>query len=300
MRIRQSIKERSAFKAGGFVPYLFMAPALIIVSLTVVYPALRSIHIAFYDWDIMGRDSQFIGLANFRELVDDPIFWQVFRNTVVYLIGVVVVPFLIALPLAVVLNTRIPGSRLLRSIFFVPMVSPIVVMALVFTWIFQGDLGILSHVLQKLNFVDGPVYFLLDRKLAMPSVMVVIVWSRVGYYAIILLAGIQAIPTDLFEAAYIDGASYSQVVRRIMIPLLRNSIIIIWFIGGIDTFKQFGVVWAMTQGDPLHRTEVLGIYLYQYSFGYMRFGYAASVAVVLFLISGVLTTVSLRLRREVY
>jgi ABC-type sugar transport system permease subunit len=213
---------------------------------------------------------------------------------------IVVVPFLIALPLAIVLNTRIPGSRLLRSIFFVPMVSPIVVMALVFTWIFQGDLGILSHILQKLNFVDEPVYFLLDRKLAMPSVMVVIVWSRVGYYAIILLAGIQAIPTDLFEAAYIDGASYSQVVRRIMIPLLRNSIIIIWFIGGIDTFKQFGVVWAMTQGDPLHRTEVLGIYLYQYSFAYMRFGYAASVAVVLFLISGVLTTVSLRLRREVY
>jgi putative chitobiose transport system permease protein len=273
-------------------PYLFLVPACIILGAFIFYPLLQAIWMSFTDYNMIS-DPSFVGLENYKEIVEDDLFWKTLGQTFLYLI--VVVPTLVILPifLAILVNQKIKGIGFFRSAYYVPVVTSMVVVGITWKWVY-ADQGILNYLLQSIGIINGPVHWLTSPTTSIFAVMAVTVWKGLGYYMVIYLAGLQAIPSDLYEAADIDGASKWKQIFHITIPMLMPSIIIVTIMSSISAMKVFEEIYVMTGGGPLNSSKTLVFYIYQEAFEKLRMGYASAVGVILLLITLVLSIFNLK------
>lgn len=278
-------------KRKPLTPYLFLVPACIILGAFIFYPLLQAIWMSFTDYNMIS-DPAFVGLENYKEIVEDDLFWKTLGQTFLYLI--IVVPTLVILPifLAILVNQKIKGIGFFRSAYYIPVVTSMVVVGITWKWVY-ADQGILNYLLETVGIIDGPVHWLTSPTSSIFAVMAVTVWKGLGYYMVIYLAGLQAIPSDLYEAADIDGANKWKQIFHITIPMLMPSIIIVTIMSSISAMKVFEEIYVMTGGGPLNSSKTLVFYIYQEAFEKLRMGYASAVGVILLLITLVLSILNL-------
>jgi len=255
-------------------------------------PVAFTVYLAFHSWGLVEREKAFVGLANFRELAGDGLFWRTIGNTALY---VVYVPITMAaaIGLAVLLNRRRGGERLLRAVVFVPYVTSMVAIAIVWQWMFNADFGLVNYGLRLVHL--PPVDWLGNPRFALLSIIAVTVWTQVGYQMVIFLAGLQGIPQAYYDAALVDGATPWQRFRHVTLPLLKPVILFVLVTGIIAGFQVFTLVYMMTEGGPLHSTDVIVYRIYQTAWEFLRFGYASAMSLVLVAILLAVTVVQFRL-----
>jgi len=269
-------------------PWLFLMPALLLLSLSVLVPAVLALLMSFTRSGLdVSEPLTWVGLSNLRRLLADAAFRRVLGTTVLYLVGVV--PPIVAgsLALAILVNRKLPGIRLLRAAYYTPVLVSIVVAAIAFRWLY-GENGFLNGLLVAW-LGTGPIGFLTDPRLALASVMVVTFWKGIGYYMVIFLAGLQGIPTELYEAAALDGCRGWRVHLHVTLPLLRPYVVLVAVISAIAATKVFEEVFLMTQGGPAGSTRTLVYYVYDQAFRELDISYACTVGLALFLLVMVLT-----------
>ncbi|MBE9178813.1 sugar ABC transporter permease [Oculatella sp. LEGE 06141] len=282
----------------GATPYLFLFPALLILGLTVFYPALQAFFLSFteYEYDIT-QPPQWIGLDNFQRLLADQVFWKTLGNTVLYLIGVVPVLVVLPLGLAILVNQALPGVRWFRAAYYTPVVISMVVAGIAWRWLY-AETGLLNQLLRWLHLSSDGIPWLTSPSLSLYSVMVVTIWKGLGYYMVIYLAGLQAIPADLYEAAAIDGSDGWQKHLDITVPLMSPYLFLVAVISSISATKVFEEVYIMTQGGPLNSSKTIVYYVYELAFQELEISYACSIGLVLFLLILSLSMLRLALNRQ--
>jgi len=262
--------------------YLYLMPVVIILVSFHVLPIFYSFAVSFYEWDLIGQP-EYIGTGNYSRLFDDPMFYQSLWNTIYYAMVSVPLSIIMSLGIALLLNNPISGIGVYRTIYFIPVITSINAVAIVWNYIYHPDFGLLNKILDI--FSISPQTWLQDPFWAMPCIIFMSVWKGLGYNVIIFLAGLQNIPTYLYEAARIDGASRWQQFRHITWPLLTPTTFFIFTISTIGSFQVFSQVYMMTpRGGPLKSTMVVVYYLYRKAFEQFEFGYALAAAFVLFMI----------------
>jgi len=267
------------------LPWLFVAPALILVLLTVLLPALMALLMSFTRSGLdLDAPLQFIGFANLKRLIADPIFIRVLITTFFYLVGVVPPMVIGSLGLAVLVNRSLPGIHWFRGAFYTPVLVSVVVAAIAFRWIYAEN-GLLNA---WGDFLFGERFkaigFLSDPRLALISVMVVTLWKGIGYYMVIFIGGLQGISKDLYEAAELDGSSGWRQHLDITLPLLRPYVVLVAVISSIAATKVFEEVFLLTQGGPADATRTVVYYVYDLAFQELDISYACTAGLALFLV----------------
>ncbi|GAA1608530.1 carbohydrate ABC transporter permease [Actinoplanes couchii] len=257
--------------------YAFLAPSLLGVIGFLLVPVLVVIGISLHRWDLVSP-ARWVGLDNYAALLDDLAFWQSLLITGMFVALVVPAQVVLGLLTAVLLDRRLPGSVVFRTVFVLPWISAPLALGVVWRWIFDPSDGALNA------FTGVRVEWLSDPDLALPAVVVATVWQHVGYVALFFLAGLAGIPAQFPEAARIDGANAGQVFRRITLPLLRPTMFFVVVTGLLTTFQTFDTVYAMTQGGPAGATDVIASLIYREAFTNFRMGRAAAMSVVLLLL----------------
>jgi multiple sugar transport system permease protein len=291
-------RQRGPSKRRARAGRLFVAPNLAAVVVFMLFPLGFSLYMSLHNWDLF-TPAKFAGLSNYRDLfTEDPLFSIAMRNTVVYVVGTVVPTVLISLAVAGVLNRKIKGISIFRTIIFLPLAVSSVVIAVVWQFVFNTNNGLLNIVLGWVGI--SPIPWLVDPKWAMTSLCMVSVWRSVPFATVILLAAMQGVPENLYEAARLDGAGEVRQFVSITVPLIRAAVSFVVVISIIHAFQAFDLVYVLTgrNGGPETATYVLGIMLFQHAFAFLEFGYASALAWVMFAILLVLTVVQLRLGRR--
>jgi len=279
-------------------PYLFLAPALIVLGLTVFYPALQAFYLSFtqYEYDIT-QPPLWIGLENFQRLLSDRVFWKTLINTLIYLVGVVPILVIAPLGLAILVNQALPGIRWFRAAYYTPVVISMVVAGIAWRWLY-AETGLFNQLLQSLHLSQDGIPWLTSPNFALFSVMAVTIWKGLGYYMVIYLAGLQAIPADLYEAGAIDGSDGWRKHWDITVPLMRPYLFLVAVISAISATKVFEEVYIMTQGGPRNSSKTLVYYVYESAFQDLEISYACTIGLVMFLLILVLSVLRLALNRQ--
>ncbi len=290
----QKLSAKQSAILRSLTPYLFLAPALIVLALTVFWPALQAFYLSFtrFEYDLT-QAPEWIGLANFQKLWRDPVFWKTLTNTLLYLICVVPILALLPLGIAILVNQKLTGIRWFRTAYYTPVVISMVVAGIAWKWLYASN-GLLNQGLQWLGISEG-IPWLTSPNLALFSVMAVTVWKGLGYYMVIYLAGLQGIPADLYEAAAIDGSDGLQKHWDITVPLMRPYLFLVAVISSISATKVFEEVFIMTKGEPVNSSKTIVYYLYQRAFQDLEMGYACAIGLILFLIIFGLSILNLKL-----
>ncbi len=285
--------ERGAHR--WLVLALFLGPSLIGVVLFVAGPIVASLALAFSSWDLLTPPT-YVGLRNFERLSRDVEFWAALRHTVTFLAGYVPLVLVSGLAVAVALNGRVPARGVFRAIYFLPVVTSWVAVALVWKWLLNPHFGLVNAWLAQVG-IQGPAW-LFDPSWAMASVILTSIWKDTGFVMVILLAGLQGIPRVYYEAASIDGASRAQLLRHVTVPLLAPAIFFALTISLINSFQVFDQVYVMTGGGPAGATTVLVERIVKQAFSFSRMGYAAAMSWVLFVLIFVTTFAFSRVQRR--
>jgi putative chitobiose transport system permease protein len=275
------------------IPYFFLLPALIILGITVFYPALQAFYLSFTRYDLIDAP-QWIGWANFKRLSADALFWQTLRNTILYLVGVVPILVLAPLGLAILVNQKLRGIHWFRVAYYTPVVISMVVAGIAWKWLY-ADNGLLNQTLKSIGLSAIP--WLTDPSWSIYSVMAVTIWKGLGYYMVIYLAGLQAIPADLYEAAAIDGSDGILKHWDITVPLMQPYLLLVAVISAISATKVFEEIYIMTQGGPLNSSKTIVYYVYEQAFKELEISYACTIGLVMFLIILSLSIVRLGVQR---
>lgn len=274
---------------------LFLLPSMLGLILFTLGPILASLGLTFFEWDLL-TPPKFIGLANFARLPADTSFRESLGHTLFFIAGYLPLVMVIALATAILLDQRLRGVALFRALFFIPVVSAWVAVALMWTWIFNPQYGLLNYLLHLIG-ISGPAW-LYDPRWAMPAVILTSVWKDTGFVAVMYLAGLQGIPGQYYEAAAIDGANRWQSFVRITLPLLSPTTFFALIISLINSFQVFDQVWIMTNGGPAGATTVLVEQIVRNAFSYSKMGYAAALSWVLFLLVFSVTLFQSRVQRR--
>ena len=277
---------------------LFSAIPLISYLIIVIIPLFSSFYFSFTNWNGFSDTYKFIGFDNFVKIVKDPLFLNAIKNTVIWMIAAIVVPVAAGLSLALLLNEGIKGANFYKSVFYMPICLSLAVIGQVWIWIYQPNWGLLNTALRGAGLDQLTLAWLANPKTVLWSVIIAWSWQQVGLAMVIFLAGLTAIPTELTEAAEIDGASYWKVLRYVVIPLLSPATIIVVALSIINSLKSFDVVYMMTKGGPFHSSDTLAMFMYNESFQKYFMGYGSAIAVVLFLIAMIIITVYFRQVRQ--
>ncbi len=275
-------------------PYLFLAPALVLIGIFVVYPIFSVIYYSFTDYSI-STPPVWIGTENYEKLVADPTFWLALTHSLVYL---VVTPILIVLSigLAIIVNRRLRGIHVFRALYYVPAISGTIAIGISWRWLFDTN-GLVNSALLTLGFIDRPVQWLAEPAAILPIAMLLTIWAGVGYYSVIFLAGLQNINEDLYDAARIDGCSDLQKHRHVSIPGLRPQIVFVAVISSLAALKVFDEIYVLTNrtGGILDSGTTVVFYLWEQAFRLTHAGYASAIAIVLLLLTLVFSIVNVRL-----
>ncbi|MFE9441898.1 carbohydrate ABC transporter permease [Streptomyces sp. NPDC006602] len=287
---RAQVDERGG---DGRLAAVFIAPALLGFLVFLLWPTLRGIYLSFTRYNLL-TPPEWVGLDNYVRMVNDPIFWDSLKVTVEYVLINIGVQTVSALAIAVLLQ-RLTQSAVLRGIVLTPYLMANVVAGIVWRWILDTQLGIGNEIISGLGFDRIP--FLADDTWAIPTIALINVWRHVGYTALLLFAGLQAIPNDMYEAAKVDGASEWRMFWRITMPLLRPVLAVVLIMTVIGSFQVFDTVAVTTLGGPANATNVLQYYIYGAAFGRFQFGYASAMSVALLVVLSAITFVQYRLTR---
>ena len=271
----------------------FVLPALIGTFIFIIIPIFCSFTLSFSEWDLL-NDIRFIGLDNYKAVLTEPVFRQILLNTVVYALSVTVFAVLIPLLLASIINSKIRGAEWFKTVYFIPFITPAVVIAIVWSWIFDPNIGGIN-VLFKTN-----LEWLFDTKLAMPVLIFVSVWKLIGYNIVLFLTGFATIPSNLYEAAKIDGASGGKTFWYVTLPLLKPTTYFVTLVTAISSFQVFDLIYVMTEGGPKDSTNVIVYSIYKYAFEYFDIGKSCALAYILFVIIFILTLVQREVKKEGY
>jgi multiple sugar transport system permease protein len=275
--------------------WLFIAPVVLGIAVFQMVPVMVSVYASFTDWSGLS-DPEFVGLENYRAMPSDPLFFTTVKNTLYFSAAFIPLSIIGGLVLALLCHGRLRGMRFFRTAFFVPYVVNVVAVSLVWFWFYSPTQGVINGVLSTVG-IDGPAW-LTSSTWAMPAVIIVSVWQGVGYPMIILLGGLNGIPTSLTEAATVDGASWLRRLRSVTLPLLTPQLFFLTITQTIASFQVFGLVFVMTGGGPANTTTVFIYYLYQNAFAFGRLGYASALAMVLFVAVMIITLVQWRLQKR--
>lgn len=273
---------------------LFILPSLVLLLSFVFLPAFYAIYISLLDWDMISPSPTYVGLQNYREVVSSARFWRALGNTTSYVAGAVPLGVVVPLLLAWLMTGKRKGRDTFRAIYFLPTITSAVAVALVWSWLYQPQLGLFNFLLSKLGLPRQG--WLTDPNLAMASIVIMAVWQGAGSTMVLLLAGLSGIPADYYEAATIDGASRARQMRHITVPLLRPILTFVIITGIIGGLQVFTAPYVLTQGGPMGATETVVYYIYNFAFYYRKPGYATAMSYVLF---AVILAFTLLQRRQI-
>jgi len=274
----------------------FLAPALAVLISIVVFPLIFSLSLSFHEWNIIrARGWSWIGIENYKTILfQDPYFRSAFKVTLLYLIGTVPLQFGLGLAVALILHQitrKIIGF--LRTVLVIPVTMTPVVVGMIWRLMYNPDLGMLNYFLTRFGF--SPINWTGMPQTALPSVMMADIWEWTPFVALILLAGLQSLPQEPFEAALVDGASSWQTFRYITLPLLSPAMLVALLIRLMDSFKTFDLIFVLTQGGPGMSTEILNYYTYRYGFKFFHLGYASALSWLLLMVVTVISIILIRI-----
>lgn len=273
------------------VAWLFILPAILGMLIFIIIPVFCSFSLSFAKWDLLNSIS-FVGFDNYREIFREGLFWKILINTIIFALSTSVFGVIIPLILASILNTRIRGSEFFKSAYFLPYITPMIVIGVVWGWIFDPNIGFLNQ------FLHLNINWLYDSKYAMPAIIIVSVWKLIGYNMILFLSGFSSISQEIFEAAMVDGATHLKRFFYVTVPLLSPTIFFVIIVTAISSFQVFDLIYLMTEGGPFDSTNVLVYSIYKNAFEYFNIGKASAIAYVLFVIILVLTLVQWHYRKK--
>lgn len=276
----------------NFAAWIFIMPAILGTFIFILIPVICSFGLSFTSWDML-NPINFVGFENYKLLLKDGLFYKILLNTIVFALSTSVLGVIIPLILAAILNSKIRGSEFYKTAYFLPFITPMVVVGIVWAWIFDPNIGFLNQVL------NIHINWLYDSKFAMPALIIVSVWKLIGYNMIIFLSAFSSVSQSLFEAAKIDGANAYQTFKNVTIPLLSPTIFFVVIITAISSFQVFDLIYLMTQGGPFDSTNVLVYSIYKNAFEYFNIGKASAIAYVLFVIILVLTLIQWHFRKKI-
>ena len=294
--VAASGSRHSLRRGEAIAGYLFLLPNVVGFLIFSSLPVLATLIISTLHWDLI-RPPTFVALQNYQQMLfSDATFWTVLGNTSYYVVGTVPAGIVLSLLLALAMNAQIRGITIFRVIFFIPVISSSVAVAVMWQWLFNSDFGLINYALTSVGLRSIP--WLSSTAWAMPAVIIMAIWKHLGYNMIIYLAGLQSIPPTLYEAAAIDGASRWNRFRFITVPLLTPTTFFILVISIINSFQVFDLAFILTRGGPGDATNTVVMYIYNQAFQFFQMGYAAAVAWVLFLIILAITLVQWRVQKQ--
>ncbi len=264
-------------------PYLLLAPALIIMVAVVIVPICEAITMSFQSYNLAKpKKIGFIGFQNYAKLFGDSLFWSSLLRTLIWVACAVGFQFLFGFILAQLLNKYFRGRGVVRAVSMVPWVTPGVLIALMWRWLFDGNYGVVNDLLKRLGIISENIAWLARMDTSFPAVIITIIWQGIPFFALMILAGLQGIPGELYEAADIDGASGPQKLFYVTIPALKNTIAVTTMLRIIWVANSVDVIWNMTEGGPAYASQTLSVYVYKQASA-LNMGYASAMAIVLML-----------------
>jgi multiple sugar transport system permease protein len=294
-------RPRAAFRVRlrrALPAYLFILPGMALFLTWTLYPLVYAFVMSFAEWNLI-KPSRFVGFDNYSRALHDPIFWLALRNTAFYAAVTVPGQMILGLGVALLLDGPLRARAFFRTVYYVPVVTSWVVVSFVFIYLYNGQDGLINWVLRDgLHLIDKDVNWLGEPWPARLAIASVGIWKGVGWTMVIFLAGLQAIPPTLYEAAAVDGAGAWRRLRDVTLPLIRQTTLFVLVLLTIGGFQVFISVYIMTQGRPLHRTDVLLTYMYSNAFEFLDLGYGAALSYLFALIVFVLSVAQIRLLRR--
>ena len=272
--------------------WLAILPALVFFGVFVGFPVGYSFWLSFHEWNIMAASPTWVGLENYVALASDRDFLRSLVQTAFFTVGITACILVLSLGMALLLDEKLRWIKAYRAIFYLPAVTSLVAIGIVWVWMFDPQFGVINQALRAVG-VEGPLW-LADTRLALVCLIITAAWRNIGYFATVFLAGLQGIDSMYYEAARIDGAGRWASFRFVTLPLLKSTIVFVVVLSVILSFQVFALVYVMTGGGPAGSTSVLVFYLYQQAFTYFRLGYASAVGFVLFVIIFVLTVLQFK------
>ncbi len=277
--------------------YAFALPFLILFVIFTLYPIVQGFWISLHNWELVGTNIQFIGLSNYERLLSDKLFWSSLEHTIFFVILSGPILVIVGLLFALMLNRKIRGMGVFRTLFYMPNILSVAVVGLIFARIFAPDQrGLINAVLIPLGI--DPIRWTLDRNLAMPVIALTTLWWTVGFNTLVFLAGLQGIDESLYDAGKVDGANNLQLFRHITIPSLRRPMTFVMVLQVIASFQVFGQIDVITEGGPSGATRTIVYYIFERSFDFWQLGYGSAMAFVLFIILFVLSIIQLRFQEK--
>jgi multiple sugar transport system permease protein len=295
--LKFKLKTKLQYISNTQLGQLLLLPALLIITLVAFYPIIRCFWISFFE-KRAGKEAEFILFQNYLTAIYDNEFHNSFLNTIIFTSISVVFEFLLGLIFALMLHEVFRGRGLVRAATIVPWALPPAVMAMAWRWIFNDTYGVFGDVLMKLGIIKESIAWLGEPTLAMFSVIFADVWKTTPFVCIILLAGLQTIPKDLYEASSIDGAGYFKQFWMITLPLLRPYIVLALLFRSIQAFAVFDHIWVLTEGGPAGTTQTVSIYIYDTVFRYLKFGYSATLSIIIFIFLGICAFITTKFIRQ--
>lgn len=279
-------------------PYLFLLPALLFMATFTLYPLLSVAFLSFTEYDILSPAVP-VGFENYQRLVGDKVFWLSLRNSFIYLIVTPVI-IVLAITLAIVVNRKLPGIGVFRALYYIPVITGSVAIGIAWQFLFDGSGGPVNGMLISLGIIEKPIVFLTDQRFILPIAMLMTTWMGVGYYMVVFLAGLQAIPEDLYDAAAIDGCNALQKHWHVSVPGLRPSIVFVAVISSLSALKVFDEIYVLTNatGGVLNSGVTMVFYLWKQAFKLQNVGYASALAIVLLAITLLFSIVNVRMLEQ--
>jgi multiple sugar transport system permease protein len=281
--------------AENRLAYWLLVPSILGFLIFLIYPIANMVVTAFSTVDTLGRPTHFGTLQNFADLANDDLMPMIIRQTVIFAFGTVALEVILAFPLAMILNTHFPGRALAKALLLIPWAMPYAVSAITWRWIFHGQMGSLNYLLSQLGIIDQYIVWLSEPVTAFAAAMFVEVWSSVAFMTVTFLAGLQGIPPHIYDAAKMDGASPWREFRDMTLPQMRTVFMIVTLLSIIWAFRSFAVIWILTKGDPIYRTDIAVTYLYKLAFERLYFGKGFALAVCIFVVLTVFSILYTRL-----
>ncbi len=293
-----SLRNVRKFLRKYSVGYVFVLPALVLYVVFVIYPFVNSFYLSLTDWNGADPVKNFVGLANYERIIGDDIFWLTLRHNAQWMIVGTIIPIALGLFLAMLVWSRPRGFMAFRTIYFLPQVLGAGILGVMWKLVYQPRRGVLHQVGEALNWELLQFSPLADFHAALWAVQLAAIWASIGFFFVIMLAGLQNVDMDLVDAARVDGANAWQRFRHVVIPQLSHVITMVTVLALIGGLKVFGIIWAITQGGPAHGTEVIATYAYEYFSALGEVSYSAALTMVMAALALIITIVFVRIRER--
>lgn len=296
--VTADVKSGVPRRRPTFLPYLLALPILAYEAIFILYPISQGIYASFTKQSAIGRPATWVGLANYRRMLHDEVFWSVMGHTLVYMVAVIAVAIGFGLGSALILNRQFGGRTAVRAIMTLPWAFPDVPAVLVFIWMLNPNFGVMNVFAHLLPWVDQNPKWLFDPNLAMAWVVLITAWKGFPFYSLVILAALQTVSSELAEAARIDGANKIQIFSAVTLPAITPTLLLLTVLAAIYSFKQFTIIWLLTGGGPSGATETIVIRIYQTAFRFHNFPYASALGVAGFLMALTVALIFLAVQRR--